>query len=144
MGNLRQATILTFWALIAVFLVVVCQIFTPLFEDLLKGKIFLIPMAVFFLLGLVLLILSLREKVEKKLKNFLILTGASAVWLFVFGILHNLFYALGTITKKIFVLSYLIEGLHITFFLIAVLVCPIGFLIGAIGSIVILTKKKNK
>ncbi len=142
MGNLRQSTIVIFWTLVGVFFVILCQLFIPLFRDLFKGSnLFLVPMAVFFLLGLVLLILSLKEKVEGKFKKFLVLTGTSAVGFFVFVILHNAFYALSTITGEIFILNYLIEGLHVSFFLMAIPVCPISFLIGAIGSSIFLIKK---
>ena len=145
MGNLRQSTIVTFWTLVGVFLVVLCHFFIPLFRDLLKGsELFFIPMAVFCLLGVVLLILSLKEKAKGKLKKFLILTGASAVGLFVFVILHNVFYALSTITGEIFILNYLMEGLHVAFFLMAIPVCLIGFLVGVIGSIVFFIKKRNR
>jgi len=94
-------------------------------------------------LGLVLLIFALKEKMNKKSKIFLILTGASAVGFFVFVVLHNVFYGLGTATKEISILNYLIEGLDIAFFLIAVFVCPIGFLIGAIGSIFFIKKNRQ-
>ena len=131
--------------LVGVFLVILCQFFIPAFGDLFDGsELFLVPMAIFCLLGLVLLILSLREKSIGKLKKFLILTGVSASGFFIFVILHNLFYALGMIVEEIFILNYLIEGLHVVFFLTAVIVCPIGFLIGMIGSIILLIKHKNK
>lgn len=144
MGRLRQSTIVTFWMLVGIFLVFLCQLFIPVFRDLFKGsELFLIPMAVFCLLGLVLLILSVREKVEGKLRKFLILTGASAVGLFIFVVLHNVFYALSTITGEIFVLNYLIESLHVAFFLMAIPVCPIGFLMGVMGSIILLIKKNR-
>ena len=144
MVGLRRSTIVTFWMLVGVFFVVLCQFFIPVFRDFFKGsELFFIPMAVFCLLGLVLLILSLREKVESKLKKFLILTGASALGLFVFVILHNAFYALSTITGEIFILNYLIEGLQVAFFLMAIPVCPIAFLVGVIGSIILLIKKNR-
>ncbi len=99
------------------------------------------PFAVFFLLGAVLLFLVIRGSVKGILKKFLILTGASAAGFFVCVVLHNAFYALGTVTNDIIVLNYLIEALSVIFFLIAIFACPVGFLIGAVGSIVMLIKK---
>jgi len=141
MKGLRKSTTAVFWGLIGVFLIILCQFFIPALNNFFSGsKLFLIPMAVFCLLGLVLLILSLREKIESKLKRFLILTGASAVGFFIFVILHNAFYALGTISRQIFFLNYLIESLQIAFFLVAIFICPIAFLVGLISSVLLLIK----
>jgi len=71
------------------------------------------------------------------LRRFLVLLGASLVGFPVCVVLHNLFYGLGELAAGIIILSPLLEFLHAVFFLIAVLVCPAGFLIGAVGSIVI-------
>lgn len=66
---------------------------------------------------------------KDNLKKFLILTGASAVGFFVFAILHNLVSALlSTVFNS--------EVEEPVFFILAVIVCPLGFLIGAIGSII--------
>jgi len=144
MEKLRQSIVLIFWTLIGVFFIILCQFFIPVFRDLFRdSKLFLVPMAIFCLLGLALLITSLKEKTEAKLKKFLILTGASATGLFVFVILHNVFYALSTITGENLIINYFVEGLHIIFFLGAIFVCPIGFLIGATGSIIFLIKKNR-
>ena len=75
------------------------------------------------------------------LKRFLILLGASVGGLFISVLLHNAFYALGIITSHIAALSYLMEGLHVTFFCLAVFLCPAGFVVGAAGSIVFGVKK---
>jgi len=96
---------------------------------------------IFFLLGAALVYLSWESKLEKKLKVFLILTGASAIGFPVFVILHNFFYALGVLAGNIVVLKSIMEFLHAAFFLIGLIGCPIGFLIGAIGSIVKFNRK---
>lgn len=138
----KRSTIVTFWLLAVVFLVIVSQILIPSFRDLLKGsQLFLIPMAFFCLLGIILLLLVLREKEGGKLKKFLLLTGASAAGFFVFVILHNVFYAINFLTKDIFILNYLMQGLYVLFFFIAVPICPIVFLIGLIGSVRLLMRK---
>ena len=72
----------------------------------------------------------------RRVKYFLILLGASAVGFFVFVLLHNIFYGLGIMASDIIVLHHLLEVLHVVSFLIAIFVCPAGFLIGALGSVV--------
>jgi len=140
---MRKCSIPTiFWALAGVFIVVLCQFFLPVFRDLLRGsELFLIPIAVFSLLGVVLLVLTLKEKIEGKLGKFLFLTGVSSTGFFVGVILHNAFYALMVVAKDIIVLKYIFEGLHVFFFFISIPICPIVFLVGMIGSIVLLVKK---
>jgi len=75
-----------------------------------------------------------------EMKKFLILSGISFVGFFIFVILHNAFYALGKITEHIVVLKYLMEVLHVIFFLIAIFVCPMGVLVGIIGYFVIVRR----
>jgi len=77
------------------------------------------------------------------MKKFLILTGASFGGFIVSVILHNVFYGLGIITSEFTVLSYLMGVLEVFFFLVAVFVCPIGFLVGVTGSTVMFIKKKR-
>ena len=140
----KSLTPIIFWALIGVFLFILSQFFIPAVSDLFRGsKLFLIPLAVFSLLGLALLVLTLKEKTTGKLKKFLVLTGASSTGFFVFVFLHNAFYALGIVTSHITVLNYLMEALHVAFFFIAIFICPLGFLVGTAGSIVMFIKKKG-
>jgi len=82
--------------------------------------------------------------VEGTLKKFLILAGGSAVLFFISVVLHNLFYALGTVTGHITLLKYLTGTFDVAFFLIAVIVCPIGFLVGVVGSIVLFVKGRRR
>ena len=84
------------------------------------------------------------KKISKNLKKFLILTGASLAGFFVSVILHNVFYGLAIIANDITVLRYLMEILHALFFIIAIFICPIGFLIGAVASAVLFCKKQKK
>jgi len=125
----------TFWTLVGTFVLIVSQFFIPPVRELLRGSLlFLLPMAVFFLLGIALVVLTLKKKLKGKLKKFLILTGASAAGFFISVLLHNLLYGLGVITEHIAIVHYPATVLHIVFFLIAIFVCPIGFLVGVVGS----------
>jgi ABC-type multidrug transport system permease subunit len=89
-----------------------------------------------------LLVLTARAKLKKMPKAFLLLTGASAVGLPVFAVLHNLVYAL--------FIYFFGEGFwggigdEPVFFILAVIVSPIAFLVGAIGSIVLKFWKVKK
>jgi hypothetical protein len=97
--------------------------------------------AVFAGLGVTLLVLTVRTKVAGILKKFLLLTGASAVGFPVFAALHNLVYAL--------LIIWFGEdfwgagGDEPVFFILAAIVCPIGFLVGTVGTIVLAIKNKR-
>ena len=141
---MKKSLITTFWALMGMFIVILCQFFVPVFQELFRGSLlFLSPFLIFSLLGGLLIFLTRKEKIEGKLKKLLILTGASAAGFFIFVLLHNVFYALGVIVSGIIILRYLAEILSVTSFLIATIVCPLGFLIGALGSIIIFVKRKR-
>lgn len=142
---MKKSLISTFWALIGIFLVIASEFLIPVVRELFRGSfLFLLPSVIFSLLGVALIFLALKEKVERGLKKFLILTGASSTGFFVSIFLHNAFYALGTITSHITVLNYLMEILHIVFFILAIFVCPLTFLIGVVGTIVLFVKKRKK
>ena len=133
----------TFCLLVAVFILAVSIIFIPAFRGFVSGTFMIISGVILVILGSVLIGLTLVQKVEGKLKKFLILTGASAAGFFVFALLHNIFYALEQITNHIIILNYLMKALEVIFFLIAIFACPIGFLIGLIGTIIMFNKKRK-
>lgn len=140
----RKAMYVIFYALIVVSVMLATQFFVPVIQEFFTGSLFLLLPIIFFLLGAALLFLTLKGKLKKGiLKKFLILTGASSTGFFVSIFLHNMFYALNTITSHIIVLKYLTEVIHVGFFIIAIPVCPIGFLVGIIGSIVLIIKKRK-
>jgi len=116
-----------FWALVGVFVIVISMIFIPLRFPL---AIFLPAIVVFALLGMALLFLTVKTKVRGILKKFLLLTGASAVGLPVFALLHNVVSGLFNIEEPVF-------------FIMAVFVCPIAFLVGAVGTIGLAIKNKQ-
>ena len=73
------------------------------------------------------------------MKNFLILLVVSLVGFGVFVVLHNLFYTLAELATSIIVLRHLLEFLHAAFFLIALFLCPLGLVVGVIGSLLTAT-----
>ncbi|MFC1789730.1 hypothetical protein ACFLYY_02000 [Patescibacteria group bacterium] len=130
-----------FWALIGVFVVIIIDMMLiPLTSA--SSRIYIIPLmfiswAAFFVLGLALIVLAVKRKTEGLLKKFLLLTGISAVGFPVFVVLHNLVSGL---------LSQLLnrEFEEPIFFILAVFICPIGFMVGATGSIIQFIKKRNR
>ena len=97
-------------------------------------------LAIFAGLGVTLIVLTVKKKVAGILRKFLLLTGASAVGLPVFAVLHNLVYALLILWfgEDFWGAS----GDEPVFFILATIVCPIGFLVGAVGTIVLAVKNK--
>jgi hypothetical protein len=130
---------IVFWALVVAF---VALILTVLFPDALNifRPAFLSLTAICFLLGLALLILSVRWQERTLLRTFWILAGASTAGFALGSVLHNVFYALATITEQWSILSGAMEVLEVAFFLIAVLLCPVAFLVGTVGAIVLIVR----
>ena len=119
-----------FWVMVGVFVILSGTMFIPSVGRLPIRLNFFAGWPVFTALGVALLVLTVKTKVGGTLKKFLLLTGGSAVGLLVFGILHN-------------VVSALFNTEEPVFFIIATIVCPIGFLLGAIGSIYLAIKSKR-
>ena len=135
-----------FWALIGIFIVIASVLFIPALRELFRSILYIfVPVsgAIFFLLGAVLLFLTVKGKVGGILKKFLLLTGASAVGFFISVFLHNAFYALAIMTSHVAALSHAMEVFHVVFFIVAIFICPIGFLVGVIGSIVLAIKRSR-
>ena len=133
----------TFYLLVVVFVLTISIIFIPAFKEFVSGTFMIISGIILVILGSMLIGLTLVQKVKGKLKKLLILTGASAAGFFVFVLLHNIFYALGQVASHITILSYLMKAFEVVFFLVAIFASPIGFLIGVIGTIVLLNKKRK-
>ena len=135
----------TLSALIVIFVLIVCYFAIPSPVPL-KQAIFpyvAILGLLFLILGIALIVMTIKIKVKGALKWLLLTTGIFAICPFVFAILHNFFYALGIFFGHIMVLKYLFEFLHTASFIIALLVSPIGFLVGVVGSIVIFVRKRK-
>ena len=131
-----------FWALIGVFIVIVSVFSIPVLRDLLMGFPFIaISGTVFLLLGVALIVLTVREKVGGTLKKFFLLTGASSAGFFVSLLLHNAIYGLFIYFFGADFWDRIGLGDEPVFFIMAIFVCPIGFLVGAIGSIVLAIRR---
>jgi hypothetical protein len=120
-----------FWALVAIFIIILGVVIALNLDLPLRdyGKYtFPAVLSVFLLLSIALLVVAIRERVRKILKVFLILTAASALGIALGVLLEN--FLTGTYSEGIFLV-------------IGVIIAPIGFLVGLIGSIVLFVKRKT-
>ena len=134
-----------FWALVGVFVVIVGAMAIPAVRELLMGLLFIaISGAVFALLGAALIFLTVKEGVSGLFKKFLLLTGASAVGIVVSAVLHNVIYGLFIEWFGAGFWDRIGVGDEPVFFIMAIIVCPIGFLVGVVGSIVLTIKRSRR
>jgi len=70
------------------------------------------------------------------MRKAILLTGSSLLGIPVFTVLHNLLYA-GAELATIAFLKTICEILYVSFFLLLVIVCPVGFIAGIIWIILI-------
>jgi len=127
-----------FWALVGIFVVIASGMTIPAFRGSIFFWFFIISGAIFSLLGAALIFFTVKEKVEGILKKFLLLTGASAAGIIVSILLHNAIYGLFI---YFFGADFWKGGDESFFFIMGIVVCPIGFLVGAVGSIVLAMKR---
>jgi hypothetical protein len=138
-NKIYTSTLVIFWITFAFFIMVTAGMylyFIP-YVYIITGMVF---RAILSALGLVLIILAAKAKFTKISKVFFILTGASALGMGLSVILHNLVFAL---LIKLFGESIFGSmGDEPVFFILATIICPLALLAGAIGSIVLISKKK--
>lgn len=130
--------------MLVIFILLALYFTISFFHDM-KRVMFLVVAVLglaFMVLGILLIVFAVKSKPDKKLKIFLILAGASAIGPLAGSILHNMFYAFGVLAENIAWLHASFEFVHAAFFTIALLVSPIVFLVGAVGSIILLKKQK--
>ncbi|MBW2991708.1 hypothetical protein KY345_00640 [Candidatus Woesearchaeota archaeon] len=137
MKNTKIKTV--FYILIALFILLLSYFLIPVPEKQSLFPLVAVLGLLFLVLGITLVIFALKTK--GKLKFFLILTGISAVAPFVFSILHNVFYAFAVLSENMIVLKYIFDFLEAASFIIALMIAPLAFLAGVIGSMILLRKK---
>ena len=134
-----SAVVGVFWALVGVFVFILAQFFVPAIRDFFRGTLlFLLPLIIFSFLGAALIFLTLKRGVSGRLRKFLLLTGASAAGFFISIFLHNFIYGLFIILFGPDFWDRIGLGDEPLFFFIALLICPLAFLIGTIGSLLLL------
>ena len=132
-----------FWALVVVFIFILSYFVIPAFRTREFFSYVSFFGIIFFLLGIALIFLTVREKIKGALKKFLILTGASAAGSLVSVFLHNIIYGLFIVLFGADFWERTGLGDEPFFFILVLIVCPIAFLVGVIASIVLFIKKKQ-
>jgi polyferredoxin len=157
-GKMANRSILpVFWALLGVFVLVIISFnvmnspIRTLLNDLYPEDIVAVAVStffqfsglLFFALGLTLLILTARAKLDKLFKGFLLLTSSSAVGFFVSILLHGVVYGLFMLLFGEGFWDKAGIGDEPFFFIMAILVCPAAYLVGTLGSIVLIVRRKR-
>ena len=79
----------------------------------------------------------------RTVRSYVILLIASIVGFLVAAVLHNLLYGLGEVAGDLALLKAAAEVLHVAFFLIAIFLCPVGVIIGAVGSLLTWRRRRK-
>lgn len=127
--------LITFWLTVLSFTMVVSQMVIAPFREFVRGSnLFLAPFAIFFLLCALLLFLTLSRDVSSEFRTFLLLTGGAGAGVFVSILLHNFIYGAAV--------HFLGEGVWDLFggdepflFILGLIICPLGFLVGVLGTV---------
>lgn len=136
------STLVIFWITFAFFILVVSNILVMNLIDQFNRFLFFFSAFVLPCLGIALIVLASKAKFIKISKAFFILTGASATGIVVSAILHNVFYGIFIYFFGADFWYRIGTSDEPVFFILAIIVCPIAFLIGVVGSIVLIVKKK--
>lgn len=99
-----------------------------------------LSLILFAVIALILLYKTKRNAVAGKTRWFLLLTGYSVIGFVVSIVLHNAIYGIITLLTA----DRHPADAEIIFFLIAVFVTPILFLIGSIGSLILLSGREGR
>jgi hypothetical protein len=148
-----------FWALLGAFILVFLSIFVmnpPIrtwLNDLYPDETVAVAVSIFFplsgllffALGLTLLIVTIRARarLDRLLKRFLLVTSSSAVGIFASLLLHGVVFGLLILVfgEDFWTRTGLEDEPF--FFIMGLLVCPLAYLVGTIGSIILMFRKKK-
>ena len=134
------STVVIFWIIFAFFILMVSGMYFGMYLPFSNFFVGMPVRVVLSLLGIALIVLAARARFTKISKAFFILTGSAALGIGLSIILHNLVFAL--------LIKLFGEGIwsgmgdEPVFFILATIVCPLALLVGAIGSMVFIAKKK--
>lgn len=136
--------LLVYWLLVGAFVTQVLVIFVEPVQDLFRGEAIFGLWLLIFGLGVVMSWLTYKRKTKGWLSRFLMMTGLSAVGFLVGVVGHNLAYAGAELSKEVWLLHGFFEVMHVGLFLIALVMCPVTFLVGMVGSLLLVLKKNLK
>lgn len=136
---MNRAVVSVFWALVAVFVLLLALFFSATRFGYASGVAIMTLALVFFLLGVVLCVLAARSRIDSALKRFLVLTGGSAAGILVSIVLHNVVFGL-------FLDFWESTGIgdEPFFFIMGIIVLPIAYVVGVIGSIVLMARGRMR
>lgn len=138
--KIYTSNMVIFWITLAFSILTISNIFIMNEFDLFNRYLFFASAIILSCLGIALIVLAVKAKLNKISKAFFVLTGASAAGIVVSSVLHNLVYALFI---KLFGESFWAGmGDEPVFFIFATIVCPLALLVGIIGAIVLIAKKQ--
>ena len=134
-----------FWALAAIFILVVLFLFIPAVRNIVSTKPVLLALGISLLvLGGAIIYLTIKEKLTGLQMVFMLLTGASASGITVCVLLHNVIYGL-------FIYWFgpgFWNGIGLpdepVFFFLGLVFFPIALLVGITGSIVLALRNQRK
>jgi hypothetical protein len=141
-SGVRYAIWILFWGQIAVFVAILLPMFVPTVRPLLRPAF--LPLAgVWLLLGLGLLVLTVRTDLPRLLRWFLLATASSSSGAVLSMVLHNGMYAVGTVTGDRPVLQQTTSALEVVFFFGATIIFPLVFVAGVVGTIVTIIRSRQ-
>jgi len=76
-------------------------------------------------------------------KQFRYLVYTSGIGFILFAILHNVFEGISSKVGETSIAFSLLNGAGVASFLIAIFICPIGLLIGAIGAVIMSSRERR-
>jgi len=139
-NKIHISSLVIFWLVFAFFILNELSMFAISILEPINQFLFIPFTVILPLLGIALIVLVSRSKFQKTAKKFFYLTGSAAAGISIFAVLHNLLFAL---LIKLFGENFGASmGDEPVFFILATIVCPIAFLVGIIGIIVLIAKKR--
>ena len=141
-NKLYISTLVIFWIIVAFFILATSGMYLSIYLHFLVFFVGLPSTVVLSLLGIALIVLAARARFTKISKAFFILTGSAAAGMGISIVLHNLIFGLFI---KLFGEGFWERtgiGDEPVFFILATIICPLALLVGAIGSIVFIARKK--
>ena len=132
-----------FWLLVAFFIELIVVVFAPIEYRSTNFLFMAIPGIIFPLLGIALIVLTSKSGLKGLLKKFLLVTGGAPIGAVVSVILHNALYGVFIYFFGADFWDRIGTGDEPIFFILAIIVCPIAFLVGVVDSIILFIKGRR-
>ena len=140
-SKLYISTLVIFWIIFAVFILLLANMFLGRYLPF--QSFMIIPSyALLSLLGITLIVLAAIARFTKISKVFIILTGSGAAGAGLSIVLHNLLFGLFIVLFGEGYWERIGIGDEPVFFILATIICPLVLLVGTVGSIVLIARKR--